>query len=611
MTRLLAGLGLVLLVAGAQAQDDDYWAEDYDSEKNCESETLISDIEKNPKAQCVSNTIQNSSQAIEYCKKELSTYLFSACSPFQPLKSGELLYCYERTKTTCCFHNHDCMETWTAIGKNYEQVAVDFMKNPETSLEVHRIDQNFNTCHLLKDSYDATVCAEDCKALETNSTLATDCKAKGGLFKCCIRRDKMNCHECRFCCTLPFCTYEGENGVRSIGEESLHQLQEQKNQEHHLKAIQLLEAENAFYKGEDTRCLMPYSDPDPNKWGHYDPDHFANIILKEELDKAEPVEFDKRFFNLEDPEVFEMMTGKKFKQNFQEAYGYDFVAQVMDPYNSTARCISESQMFECSKNCLEAEKSKFAKDCRRDKGLFKCCVNTLDLSTFPDTRKTLKKEGLISSEVTDACLEDGKTNKCYVCTASYFCTKKNIFTGNLSHSFMTPEVNVLGGNILLELGGGPKDYERFGFRNSYCLKQDYCSMSESMYNFDEFVRATTPEHLCQAQTDVVDENHLECNKQMKAEKKVVKKKGLKKEKSCGDRWSNVRICPKKKNPIDNPYLEKVNRVLKKIRHTDKKKKKKKKNMKKKKKKGVKKNRKKNKQKMRKKIKKKKKRASDE
>ena len=31
MTRLLAGLGLVLLVAGAQAQDDDYWAEDYDS----------------------------------------------------------------------------------------------------------------------------------------------------------------------------------------------------------------------------------------------------------------------------------------------------------------------------------------------------------------------------------------------------------------------------------------------------------------------------------------------------------------------------------------------------------------------------------------------------
>ena len=30
------------------------------------------------------------------------------------------------------------------------------------------------------------------------------------------RRDKMNCHECRFCCTLPFCTYEGENGGRNI-----------------------------------------------------------------------------------------------------------------------------------------------------------------------------------------------------------------------------------------------------------------------------------------------------------------------------------------------------------------------------------------------------------
>ena len=79
----------------------------------------------------------------------------------------------------------------------------------------------YKTCHALNSSLDATVCAKDCDRLKKHY-FAQECKAKGGLYKCCIRRDKAFCHECRylikrenilqhhlqrFCCTLSLCTY--------------------------------------------------------------------------------------------------------------------------------------------------------------------------------------------------------------------------------------------------------------------------------------------------------------------------------------------------------------------------------------------------------------------
>ena len=55
----------------------------------------------------------------------------------------------------------------------------------------------YKTCHVLNSSLDATVCAKDCDSLKKQD-FATTCKAKGGLYKCCIRRDKAFCHECRY-----------------------------------------------------------------------------------------------------------------------------------------------------------------------------------------------------------------------------------------------------------------------------------------------------------------------------------------------------------------------------------------------------------------------------
>ena len=55
----------------------------------------------------------------------------------------------------------------------------------------------YKTCHILNSSLDATVCAEDCDHLKKQE-FATNCKDKGGLYKCCIRRDNAFCHECRY-----------------------------------------------------------------------------------------------------------------------------------------------------------------------------------------------------------------------------------------------------------------------------------------------------------------------------------------------------------------------------------------------------------------------------
>ena len=54
----------------------------------------------------------------------------------------------------------------------------------------------YKTCHVLNSSLDATVCAKDCDHLKKQE-FATNCKDKGGLYKCCIRRDKAFCNECR------------------------------------------------------------------------------------------------------------------------------------------------------------------------------------------------------------------------------------------------------------------------------------------------------------------------------------------------------------------------------------------------------------------------------
>ena len=55
----------------------------------------------------------------------------------------------------------------------------------------------YKTCHALNSSLDSTVCAKDCERLKKHK-FAKDCKDRGGLYRCCIRRDAAFCHECRY-----------------------------------------------------------------------------------------------------------------------------------------------------------------------------------------------------------------------------------------------------------------------------------------------------------------------------------------------------------------------------------------------------------------------------
>ena len=55
----------------------------------------------------------------------------------------------------------------------------------------------YKTCHALNSSLDASICAKDCEGLKKDK-FATDCQDRGGLYKCCIRRDAAECHECRY-----------------------------------------------------------------------------------------------------------------------------------------------------------------------------------------------------------------------------------------------------------------------------------------------------------------------------------------------------------------------------------------------------------------------------
>ena len=63
--------------------------------------------------------------------------------------------------------------------------AIKFMSNPKKFMSDVVKKYHYDTCHVIKD-YDASVCAEDCRSLETQE-FAKTCHSNKGLYKCCIR----------------------------------------------------------------------------------------------------------------------------------------------------------------------------------------------------------------------------------------------------------------------------------------------------------------------------------------------------------------------------------------------------------------------------------------
>ena len=63
-----------------------------------------------------------------------------------------------------------------------------FQNDHDIYMEGVLLQSGYKTCHYLGSSLNASNCADDCNKLEKED-FAKDCELKGGLFKCCIRRD--------------------------------------------------------------------------------------------------------------------------------------------------------------------------------------------------------------------------------------------------------------------------------------------------------------------------------------------------------------------------------------------------------------------------------------
>ena len=122
-----------------------------------------------------------------------------------------------------------------------------------------------------------------------------------------------------------------------------------------------------MWKFYDFRCLKPKTGEDPSMWPHYEMTAYRAARTQEELDKVEEINFDKYFFNLEDPQVWKAMKDpENGPRLWKKTYGFDHVSFTEGQHG-------KANNTKCFMKCFRAEQSRFARICRKNGGLFKCC----------------------------------------------------------------------------------------------------------------------------------------------------------------------------------------------------------------------------------------------
>jgi hypothetical protein len=138
----------------------------------------------------------------EECKRELSEKLVQYCGlqyiekvksitllNFEHifcLKTGDLVYCNDRGRSSCCFHNEACSKNYSAaVHDKMTNQSIKFLKNPKKFLGDMVKHLKYDTCHAIEE-YDASQCEEDCIKLGKGE-FAKNCTENAGLYKCCIR----------------------------------------------------------------------------------------------------------------------------------------------------------------------------------------------------------------------------------------------------------------------------------------------------------------------------------------------------------------------------------------------------------------------------------------
>ena len=96
----------------------DYFDERFDESKNCKKEDEMEKAKKEGgRCATVSLSGDDVSDELQWeeCKKRLSQNLQKKCSGLGFKKPGDLLYCKDRGRTSCCFVKEKCIESFKAI----------------------------------------------------------------------------------------------------------------------------------------------------------------------------------------------------------------------------------------------------------------------------------------------------------------------------------------------------------------------------------------------------------------------------------------------------------------------------------------------------------------
>jgi hypothetical protein len=88
--------------------------------------------------------------------------------------------------------------------------------------------------------------------------------------------------------------------------------------------------------------------------------------------------------------------------------------------------------YKCLKKCIKMENSKFARQCKKDGGYFKCCGSYWWMDMFEEARNKLIKDGIIEANTSEICDSKSLKNPCLYCSMNAICTKSNPFTGGIS-----------------------------------------------------------------------------------------------------------------------------------------------------------------------------------
>ena len=101
-----------------------------------------------------------------------------------------MLYCKDGGQTTCCVYAESCFsDYYKGVHGDLEKKSAQFLKFPDYYVKSMVDKLSYDTCHRI-DGLDATMCAKDCEVL-AKSEFAQECERDDGLFKCCIRYNKL------------------------------------------------------------------------------------------------------------------------------------------------------------------------------------------------------------------------------------------------------------------------------------------------------------------------------------------------------------------------------------------------------------------------------------